>query len=120
MAFLKFATSHESFCSTHRCTALQFLSEIPNDPDWRFPSLSFDKDGYVLRAAWISNLLTEEQRNLPPWAIVNRYAAGPTAVTEEWNQFKPGNWEATDDTPLVKAVLEQNGIPALMAAIRGH
>jgi hypothetical protein len=99
---------------------LQFLSEIPNDPDWRFPSLSFDKDGYVLPAPWIANLLTEEQRNLPPGAIVNQYAAAPGGVTEEWNQFKLGNWEATDDTPLVKAVLEQNDIPALMAVIRGH
>jgi hypothetical protein len=101
-------------------STLQFLSEVPNDPDWRFPSLSFDADGYVLPAPWIANLLTEEQRNLPPGAIVNQYAASATAATEEWNQFKLGNWEVADDSALVKAVLDQNDIPALMAIIRGH
>jgi hypothetical protein len=101
-------------------TALQFLSEIPNDPDWRFPSLSFDADGYILPAQWIANLLTEEQRDLPPGAIVNRYAASAAAATEEWDQFKLGSWEVADDSPLVKAVLDQNDIPALMAIIRGH
>jgi hypothetical protein len=99
---------------------LQSLSGVPNDPQWRFPSLGFDKDGYVLPAPWLAGLLTEDQRKFPPGAIVDQNATKPGAATEEWNQFQIGNWEAMDDAALAQQILDQNDVPVLMAAIRGH
>jgi hypothetical protein len=76
--------------------------------------------GFVQAAPWVGGLLTEEQRALPSGAVIDQNAAKAGAPTEDWNQFRIGNWEALDDAAVVQQIMDQNDIAVLMATIRGH
>jgi hypothetical protein len=101
-------------------SVLQSLADVPNDPEWHFPALTFDREGFVQAAPWVAGLLTEEQRALPRGALIDQNAAKAGPPAEDWNQFKIGDWEALDDAAIVQQIMDQNDIPVLMAAIRGH
>jgi hypothetical protein len=101
-------------------SVLQSLADVPKGPEWRFPALTFDGEGYVQAAPWVADLLTQEQKALPPGAVIDQNAAKAGAAAEEWAQFQIGNWEAMDDAPVVQQIMDQNAIPVLMAAICGR
>jgi hypothetical protein len=101
-----------------RAGGLTSLSDIPSDPNWRFPSLAFDSAGSVLPPDWISDLLTDEQKKIPG-AIVDAYRTNPGEIAEPWNTFVLDDWNAGDDE-IVKQIYQQNDIATLMTLIRGH
>jgi hypothetical protein len=101
-----------------RAGALTSLSDIPADPNWRFPPLAFDGAGAVLPPEWISDLLTDEQKRMPG-AVVDAYQTGPGEISEPWNAFALEDWNAGDDE-IVKQIYQQNDVATLMAVIRGH
>jgi hypothetical protein len=94
------------------------LSDIPSDPNWRFPSLAFDSAGYVLPPEWINDLLTDDQKKVQG-SIVDLYRTNSGEIAEPWNTFVLDDWN-TGDEEIVKQIYQQNDIATLMTVIRGH
>jgi hypothetical protein len=97
---------------------LTSLSDIPADPNWQFPSLTFDASGAVQPAEWISDLLTEDQKKVQG-SVVDVYKTNPGDLNEAWNHFVLDDWDSGDNE-LAKQIFQQNDTATLMAAIRGH
>jgi hypothetical protein len=100
---------------------LTSLSTIPPEPTWSFPSLTFDRDGYIMTPDWVSDLLTEDQKKIQNVALVDVCAANSTNVDEEWNTFQlAADLTCGDDTELMTQIQQQNSVAVLIQAIRGH
>jgi hypothetical protein len=97
---------------------LTSLADIPSDPNWRFPSLTFDDTGYPLPPEWLDDLKTEEQRKAQG-PLPDTYAKQSGKVSDSWNFFALENWDIGDQA-IAQQVFEQNNAAALMTIIRGH
>jgi hypothetical protein len=91
---------------------LASLSDIPADPDWCFPGLSFDENGFALPPDWSNEFVALRQSS-------ERDDAPPGRVPEPWNTFALAGWDAGDGR-FTEEVFEQNSVEALMALIRGR
>jgi hypothetical protein len=88
---------------------LASLSDIPVNPDWRFPGLSFDASGFALPPDW-SNEFVALKKSVDP---------EPGEISEPWNTFALADWVA-GDSRYAQDVFEQHTVDSMMSLIRGR